>query len=172
MQGELVSHIWRLPGAKAARAVQLTDGVGTQDGMYGLQWTSDDRMIYASLAGGTRELWLREPGRRPRQITTGADLGFFSTPSVCADGRTILYGAGRLGSALIWRIDAEAAEPHLLIPTGTNGGPSCSPDGNWVYFNSLELGKHYSLWRVPVKGGRPEQLDALSLRFPAGFARR
>jgi serine/threonine protein kinase/Tol biopolymer transport system component len=164
VQGEVISNIWTMPGAKAARAVQVTSGVGTQDGLYGLQWTEDGRMIYASLAGGTRELWLREAGGRPRQITTDADLGFFSTPSVCPGGRTVVYGAGRLGSALVWRVDADGGKPETLIPTGTNGGPSCSPDGKWVYYNALR--KHYSLWRVPATGGRPEQLTQFPSVFP------
>jgi eukaryotic-like serine/threonine-protein kinase len=164
VQGELISNVWTLPDASAARAVQLTSGVGTQDGLFGLQWTEDGRMIYASLAGGTRELWMRKAGDPARQITNNADLGFFATPSVCPDGRTIVYGAGRLGSALIWKLDADGGKPETLVPTGTNGGPSCSPDGKWIYYNAL--GKHYSLWRVPTTGGRPEQLTQFSSVFP------
>jgi DNA-binding winged helix-turn-helix (wHTH) protein/Tol biopolymer transport system component len=156
VQGELISNIWTLPGAKAAQAVQVTSGVGTQDGVFGLQWSKDGSMLYASLAGGTRQLWLRKPGGEARQITTDAELGFFSTPSICPDGRTIVYGAGRYGSASIWRLDADGERPDPLIPPGTNGGPSCSPDGKWVYYNAL--GKYYSVWRVPATGGRPEQL--------------
>jgi eukaryotic-like serine/threonine-protein kinase len=156
VQGELISNIWTLAGAKTAQAVQVTSGVGTQDGVFGLQWSKDGSMLYASLAGGTRQLWFRKPGGEPRQITTDAELGFFSTPSVCPDGRTVVYGAGRYGSASIWRVDADGVKPDPLIPPGTNGGPSCSPDGKWVYYNAL--GKYYSLWRVPARGGRPEQI--------------
>jgi serine/threonine protein kinase/Tol biopolymer transport system component len=163
-QGEVISSIWTMPDAKAASAVQATSGVGTQDGVYGLQWTEDGRMVFASLASGTRELWFRKPGDPPRQITTDADLGFFSTPSVCPDGRTIVYGAGRLGSALIWRVDAEGGKPEVLVPTGTNGGPSCSPDGRWVYYNALQ--KYYSLWRISTTGGRREQLTHFPSIFP------
>jgi DNA-binding winged helix-turn-helix (wHTH) protein/Tol biopolymer transport system component len=156
VQGELISNIWTMPGAKAAQAVQVTSGVGTQDGVFGLQWSKDGSMLYASLAGGTRQLWLRKPGGEARQITTDAELGFFSTPSICPDGRTVVYGAGRYGSASIWRVDADAEKPDALIPPGTNGGPSCSPDGEWVYYNALA--KYYSVWRVPARGGRPEQI--------------
>ena len=163
-QGEVISSVWMLPGAKSARAVQVTSGVGTQDGVYGLQWTADGRMIFASLAGGARELWFRKPDDPPRQITTDADLGFFSTPSVCPGGHTIVYGAGRLGSSLIWRVDVEGGRPEALVPTGTNGGPSCSPDGKWVYYNALQ--KYYSLWRVSVTDGRREQLTHFPSIFP------
>jgi Tol biopolymer transport system component len=167
VQGETNSNIWTLPGATAAHAVQVTSGVATQDGLFGLQWTKDGDMVYESLAGGTRQLWLQKPGGETRQITSDADLGFFSTPSICPEGRTIVYGAGRYGSASIWRVNADSEKlPEPLIPPGTNGAPSCSPDGKWVYYNAL--GKYYSLWRVPVTGGRPEQLTrsvGISVRF-------
>jgi len=164
-QGEVISNIWTMPDAKAARAVQVTSGVGTQDGLYGLQWAEDGSIIYASLASGTRELWLRKAGAVPRQVTTDADLGFFSTPSVCPGGRTIVYGSGRLGSAPIWRVDADGGKPEMLIATGTNGGPSCSPDGRWIYYNALRR-DHYSLWRVPAAGGPPEKLTQFPSTFP------
>jgi DNA-binding winged helix-turn-helix (wHTH) protein/Tol biopolymer transport system component len=164
-QREVISNIWTLPGANAARAVQVTSSVGTQDGVHGLQWTEDGRMIFASLAGGTRELWLRKPGGPPLEITTDADLSYFSTPSVCPGGRTIVYGAGRYGSSLVWRVDVDGGKPEALLPTGgTNGSPSCSPDGKWVYYDAL--GKHFSVWRVPAAGGRPEQLTQFPSWYP------
>jgi len=164
VQGEAISHIWTVPDAQAARATQLTFSAGTQDGIHGLQATAAGRFIYASLAGGSRELWATDNGARPRQITTDADLGFFSTPSVCPDGHTMVYGAGRFGSALIWRVDADGRKPEKLIAVGTNGGPSCSPDGKWVYFNALQ--KYYTIWRVPLTGGVAEQLTKIPSSFP------
>jgi serine/threonine protein kinase/Tol biopolymer transport system component len=164
VQREVLSSIWTVPGAEAARAVQMTFGAGTQDGIYGLQWTAGGRMVYASLSGGTRELWEMENGAHPRQVTTDADLGFFSTPSVCPDGHTIVYAAGRLGSALIWRIDSEIPKREALLSSGTNGGPSCSPDGKWVYFNAL--GEYYTLWRISIAGGAAEQLTQFPSTFP------
>jgi Tol biopolymer transport system component len=164
VQGEVVSDIWRASDADGSRATQLTFGAGTQDGIYGLDWTAAGRMVYASLSAGTRELWTAENGARPRQITTDADLGFFSMPSVCPDGHTIVYGAGRLGNASIWRVDSESRRPEALVSSGTNGGPICSPDGKWVYFNSLA--KYYTLWRIPLAGGAAEQLTQFPSTFP------
>ena len=83
---------------------------------------------------------------------------------MCPDGHTIVYGAGHLGSALIWRVDSESRKPEALVSSGTNGGPSCSPDGKWVYFNALT--KYYTLWRVPLAGGTAEQLTQFPSTFP------
>jgi Tol biopolymer transport system component len=164
VQGDVTSNIWRVPDGDASHATQLTFGTGTQDGVYGLDWTSGGRMVYASLSGGTRELWTKENGAPARQLTTDADLSFYATPSVCPDGRTVVYGAGPYGRSLIWRVDSENQKPEALVAGGTNGGPSCSPDGKWVYYNALS--KYYTLWRVPLKGGTPEQVTQFPSTYP------
>ena len=38
----------------------MTFGAGTQDGIFGLDRTKDDRLVYASLAGDTREVWITD----------------------------------------------------------------------------------------------------------------
>ncbi len=164
VQGDVVSNLWRVPDADASRATQITFGTGTQDGVYGLDSGSGGRVVYASLSGGTRELWMMEKGAAPRQLTTDADITYFATPSFCPDGRSIVYGAGPYGKALIWRLDSESQKPRALLPNGTNGGPSCSPDGRWVYYNAL--GNFYTLWRIPLQGGLPEQLTQFPSTYP------
>jgi TolB protein len=104
-------------------------------------------------------------GGRPQQITRGADLGFFSTPSACPDGHTVVYGSGPLGNANIWQMDIDTGKPRSLTTGGTNGGPSCGPDGKWVYFNSLGNGA-YHLWRAPLAGGASEQLTQFPSTYP------
>jgi Tol biopolymer transport system component len=165
VQSETLSNVWTVPDAKAALASQLTVGAGTQDGIYGLASTADGQLVFASTAGGTRELWILARGSRPRQITTDADLGFFSTPSVCPDGHTIVYGSGPLGNSNLWRVDLAGGKSKPILPRGTHGGPSCSPDGKWIYFNSL-ANSYYSLWRVPAEGGAVEQLTRYPSTFP------
>jgi len=165
VQADTVSNIWTVPDARAALASQLTFGVGTQDGIYGLAWAPDGRTVYAATTSGSRELWMAAPGGRPRQITFDSDLGFFSTPSLCPDGHTVVFGAGPLGNASIWKVDVEGGKPTSITSGGTQGAPSCAPDGKWVYFN--RLGKSfYTLWRIPIQGGNPEQLTTYSSTFP------
>jgi Tol biopolymer transport system component len=104
-------------------------------------------------------------GSHPRQLTTGADLQFFSSPSSCPEG-SILFAAGVYGAANIFKIDADGGNQSQLTREGTNGVPSCSPDGKWVIFNSSR-GGNYTLWRVPLQGGTPEQLTKYASSFPA-----
>jgi len=163
---ELHSNLWVGERSTASLAKQIGFAAATQEGLFGLAWTAEGRIAYASLASGRRELWVMEvDGSHPRQLTSGADLQFFSSPSSCPDG-TILFASGVYGSANIWSIDADGSNRKQLTQDGTNGAPSCSPDGKWAIFNASH-GGDYALWRVPIQGGTPEQLTHYASSYPA-----
>jgi Tol biopolymer transport system component len=165
VQSDLNSNIWTLPVPLPERGSQVTFAAGTQDGLYGLDWTPDGEILYSSLTRNSRDLWVVKPGDRPRQLTSGADIGFFSTPSVCPTGRMIVFAAGVIGSADLLSVGLDGGAPKQLVHGGTNGAPSCSPDGKWVYFNALH-GSNYTLWRVASDGGKPEELTHFGSTFP------
>jgi Tol biopolymer transport system component len=163
---ELHSNLWLGDRGAASQAKQVGFGAATQEGLFGLAWTAEGRIAYASLASGRRELWVMDAdGSHPRQLTSDADLQFFSSPSSCPDG-SILLASGAFGSANIWTIDPDGGNRRQLTHEGTNGVPSCSPDGKWVVFNASH-GGDYTLWRVPMRGGTPEQLTNYASAYPA-----
>lgn len=160
------SNLWIDSGGKEDKAKQISFGTVTQEGQFGLGWTPEGRILYASLASGGREIWeMDADGSHSRQLTSDAGLQFFSFPSACPDG-TILYASGPMGGSNVWRVDADGGNRKQLTHEGTNGVPSCSPDGKWVVFNSSRGGS-YTLWRVPLRGGTAEQLTDYSSAFPA-----
>ena len=162
---EVHSNLWLNSRESSNPGKQISFGAATQDGMFGLVWTEEGRIAYASLASGGRELWVVDAdGSHPRQLTSNADLQFFSTPSSCPDG-SIVFASGAIGSADIWSIDQDGGNRKQLTREGTNGAPSCSPDGKWVVFNSSR-GGDYTLWRVPLRGGTPEQLTDYASTYP------
>ena len=163
---EVRSNLWLGSRSAPSQARQIGFGVATQEGLFGLVWTAEGRIAYGSLASGRRELWVMDAdGSHPRQLTSGADLQFFSSPSSCPDG-SILFASGVYGAANIWRIDSDGGNQRQLTREGTNGAPSCSPDGKWVIFNASR-GGDYTLWRVPLQGGTPEQLTDYASSFPS-----
>jgi eukaryotic-like serine/threonine-protein kinase len=163
---EVRSNLWLDSPGVASQAKQIGFGVATQEGLFGLVWTAEGRIAYGSLASGRRELWIMDAdGTHPRQLTSGADLQFFSSPSSCPDG-TILFASGVYGAANIWSIDADGGNRKQLTSGGTNGAPSCSPDGKWVVFNASH-GGDYTLWRIPIQGGTPQQLTDYASSYPS-----
>ncbi len=164
--GEVRSNLWLESNGNGRQAKQISFSAATQDGIFGLLWTVDGRVAYGSLASGRRELWVMDAdGSRARQVTSTADLQFFSSPSSCPDG-SILFASGAFGSANIWRIDSDGANRTQLTRDGTNGVPSCSPDGKWVVFNASH-GGDYTLWRLPLDGGTPQQLTSYASTYPS-----
>ena len=163
---ELRSNLWLDTRGMASQPRQISFGAGTQEGLFGLVWTGEGRILYGSLASGSRELWVMDAnGSHQRQLTSDAELQFFSSPSPCPDG-TILFASGAYGSANLWRIDAEGGNRRQLTHDGTNGVPNCSPDGKWVVFNSSH-GGDYTLWKLPLDGGSAQQLTNYASTYPA-----
>jgi Tol biopolymer transport system component len=136
--------------------------VGASNGMCGLDWTSDGRIVTSQAANGLCSLWLmNSDGTLLRQLTS--DPGIGSIPSVCADGRYILYQSNRGGGLNIWRANPEGENPTQLTHGGLDQYPSCAPDGRWLTFDSYRAGKR-QVWRIAIDGGDPTRLiDGTSL---------
>jgi eukaryotic-like serine/threonine-protein kinase len=163
---EVRSNLWLAPAGTPGQPAQIGFGVATQDGLFGLAWTTEGRLAYASLASGRRELWVMDAdGSHQGQLTSAADLQFFSSPSSCPDG-SIVFASGVYGAANVWRIDSDGRNRRQLTNDGTNGVPSCSPDGKWVVYNSARSGD-YTLWKVPIEGGTSQQLTNYASAFPS-----
>jgi Tol biopolymer transport system component len=165
---EVSSNVWTAPQGKAGLATQVTVGAGAQEGFYGLAWTPDARILFDSLAGGSREIWIMNAdGSHPRQLTSDVNLQFYSTPSICPDGRTIVFAAAadsaNLWMTRIWTIDADGGKPKALTGAGPSGLPVCSPDGKWVVYTAGPGGK-MTLWKVPISGGGGQPLT----NYPSG----
>jgi DNA-binding winged helix-turn-helix (wHTH) protein len=95
----------------------------------------------------------------PRRLTTderGSYPGAW-TP----DGQTILFNLGRSGSQDIFMqgLDAESAEP-LVVGSGHQVLPRMTSDGQWVLFQEPVGAEGARIMRVPLAGGRPEEVLA------------
>ena len=56
-QETIAEHVWLIPAGDAARARQLTFGVGDRDGSLGLAWTQDGKIVFASARSGAYDIW-------------------------------------------------------------------------------------------------------------------
>lgn len=108
-------------------------------------------------------------GGQARQLTTAP--GYEYAPIWSHDGRTIAYAADVHGNFDVFTIDANGGAPCRITTHSTSETPlAFSPDNRHIYYtgtiqdpaSSAQFSAAWitELYRVPVQGGRPEQVAA------------
>jgi len=166
VQTDRVPNVWVAPVSDPARARQITTGVGKFDGYYGVAWTPDDRLVYASIASGSWDIWtMNADGTGARQLTVGARSNY--GPSVSADGRYIVFVSNRAGGPFnVWRMDADGSNPKQLTDGRGENFAHVTPDGRWVIYATVGLGVPSHIWKVPIDGGEPVRLTDETASWP------
>ncbi|HKG12289.1 MAG TPA: winged helix-turn-helix domain-containing protein [Pyrinomonadaceae bacterium] len=165
VQTDRVPNIWVAPSGEAARARQITTGAGKFDGYYGVTWTPDGRIVYASVASGSWDIWtMNADGTGQRQLTVGARSNY--GPSVSSDGRRIAFVSNRAGAFNIWRVDADGSNPLQLTRGRGENFPHFTPDGRWVIYATIGYGQSNAVWKVPADGGEPVRLTEKPASWP------
>lgn len=166
VQTDRVPNIWVAPAGDAARARQITTGSGKFDGFYGVTWTPDGKIVYASVASGSWDIWtMNADGTGQRQLTVGARSNY--GPSVSSDGRRIVFVSNRAGGAFnIWRMDADGSNPLQLTRGRGENFAHFTPDGRWVIYATIGYGQSNAIWKVPVDGGEPIKLTEKPASWP------
>jgi TolB protein len=143
-------NLWTWGGEGPAK--KITSGDDRRDGMYGLSWTPDGRIVYSSSQSGSQEIWIMEPdGSNQRQLTVGSAQTHSLT--VSPDGRYIVYVSDRTGDRQIWRVNIDGSNP-IQLTRGGGFAPYCSADSKWVFY----MADKRMTWRVPIDGGDEVQL--------------
>jgi TolB protein len=117
-------------------------------------------------AGGSAVYTVPVGGGTPKRITplTPSYLHSWSP-----DGKSLIYTGGRNKEFDIYSIaaDGSGAEVKLTDFKGLDDGPEFTPDGKFIYFNSVRSGT-MQIWRMKPDGKDPEQItnDDLNNWFP------
>jgi len=161
VQNDTPMNVWVAPKGQASGARQITTGSLDYSGWFGLAWTPKGRIVYFSYRDSTPNLWLMDAdGAHARQITS--DPGIKLAPSVCPDGRTVVFSSSTSG---IWRVDIDGGNLKPLTPSPSEEFSSCSADSKWVVFQSERAGAP-RIWKVPIEGGAPTQITDYPSSFP------
>lgn len=162
VEAEQTSKVWIAPNGDAAQATQLTSN--RSDGILGVAFTPDGRIVYTSSARAYQDLWIMNAdGSDQRQLTTDAKGN--SGPVVSSDGRYIVFASNRAGTLNIWRMDIDGGNPKQLTSGSRDQRPALSPDGQSVFYTANESEKQ-SVRKVPIAGGDSMQLTDYSAASP------
>jgi serine/threonine protein kinase/Tol biopolymer transport system component len=138
---------------------------GRDLGAHGVAATPDGRIVYASNASGSRDLWIMNgDGSGQRQLTRDGRAD--RHPVVSPDGRFVVFISERGGSSQIWRVEIDGTNPRPLTPGPDDAFPAFTPDGRRLIY-SARGPERRSLWQVPAEGGEPVPLTDYLSNWPA-----
>ncbi len=163
-QNTVVSNLWVGPANDPDKARQVTSG--RLDGMEGIAWTPDNRLVYAANHNQNWDLFMADPdGGNVRQLTFEGHN--HATPTVCEGGKSIVYRSNFDGTDHLWKLDlGTGASTRLTDGTGELS-PSCAGSGDWVFYWGQVQGGASFISKAPVSGGAPIRLsDRLTLSPP------
>jgi Tol biopolymer transport system component len=154
-----VSDLWVASAGNTAKAKRVTT---KEFSVGGFSWMPDGRIILASLDGNLYAV--NQDGSGRSRLTPDDSPNW--DPSVCGDGRYIVYAAYREQKQGIWRMDADGSNPTRIADETVAGGPQCSPDGKWVVYLR---GPSWTPVKVPISGAKPPEVLAQDFNFEIGF---
>ncbi|MBI4471178.1 MAG: PD40 domain-containing protein, partial [Acidobacteria bacterium] len=145
----------------SAGARQITSGSGRGDGLGGIIWTPDGKIVYASNASGNQDIWIMDSdGANSKQLTVDPNPNPLG--DISPDGQYILFGSVRADGVRISRMDRDGTNMKQLTSGPTDGNPKVTPDGKWVLYNSLASGQP-GIWKIPIDGGTPVKASEMRL---------
>jgi Tol biopolymer transport system component len=153
VQSETVAGIYVADGADREPR-EISGGSARADGLSGLAWTGDGRIVYTSSASGLTQLWIVDAdGKNARQLTTLP--GPASLPRTGADGAWIYFTAyGKDGNCL-FRMAPDGSGLKQLTTGVDARKPIPAPDAKTLYFTTLKSGTPHVM-KVAAGGGTPE----------------
>jgi Tol biopolymer transport system component len=138
VRGEQRASIWVVPATDKGQARTVTTGAGADDGVLGLSWAPDGRIVYASTASGNSDIYvMNADGTNRVPLTTSKSDDML--PHVTRDGRHVVYVSEEGGSRGVWRVDVSGGG---FVRLGTDSlsrspwGPTLSADGKWAFFSN------------------------------------
>jgi Tol biopolymer transport system component len=110
----------------------------------------DGRIIFASQDGSL--FAVNQDGSGRIRLTPDDSPNW--DPSVCGDGRYIVYSAYQEQKRGIWRMEADGSNPIRIADERFAISPQCSPDGKWVVYLQ---GPSWTPVRVNITGEKPPE---------------
>ena len=164
VQLQTISNIFVSEPDTSSAGTQITPGNGRY---FDISYMRDGRILFASDATGFADLWVTgADGEGERQLTSA--FGRSYAPAASPDGRSVVFQSSRGGSWNIWRMTSDGGDiTQLTAGSEDSNWPQVTPDGKWVIYHHTGINGKLNLFRIPIKGGQPEQLTESEAKHPA-----
>ncbi|HEV8369187.1 MAG TPA: winged helix-turn-helix domain-containing protein [Pyrinomonadaceae bacterium] len=167
LQGVINADIWVAPNGNASAAQRVLQGVAPRyEGIDGLTWTPDGRILYTAYVADSNTIWsMNGDGTDLKQLTPSKPNAFDREIAATSDGRYVVFQSNRSGDSEIWRVNSDGSNLKQLTTGGDNSLPSVSPDGRWILYTSVRDRKR-TLWRISIDGTDAKQLTDKPSAWP------
>jgi serine/threonine protein kinase/Tol biopolymer transport system component len=167
VQSDANVNLWVGPANDPDTAVQITSG--RMDGMGGLAWTTDGRIVYQGNVGDTYQIWMvNADGSSAHQVTN--DRYFHTQPAVCESGRSIVFESDPAGTHHLFKMDLDGNNLTQITNGAGEGSPSCRIQSNDMVFSGTSTDGRALLYRMDLSGGPPVPLSDLLLLGDAVYS--
>jgi DNA-binding winged helix-turn-helix (wHTH) protein/Tol biopolymer transport system component len=166
------SNIWIGKKDELPNLRPLTEGTSRNDGLQGLVWFDEEKIIYTSNDEKIRDwnLWRLDTANGSKQKLTSDTETQNDFPAVSPDKKHIYFASDRNRESRIWRIDSDGRNP-VQITFGedeTHHFPQISPDGNWLYF-IIKSGRSSTVGRKSLQDNSVQELSGKTRFVPGNF---
>jgi eukaryotic-like serine/threonine-protein kinase len=172
IRNERLATIWTMPLTDASKAVAISADAGADDGIHGISWSPDGRIVYTTEASGNPDVWIMN-GDGTRRVQLTSTQGQDVSPRVTSDGKYVVFVSDRDGGMRAWRMGLDGSGGVRLSEDQiARSRVSLSTDGKWVYYSEQSSGDSR---KVSIDGGTSvsafsaENVKALSEPLPPGF---
>ncbi len=149
IEDNYVADLWLAPAGAAAKAQQITSNEAIADA----SWLTEDKILVQNTKGDL--LIVDRNGANRTLLTPGAHN--IRAAAACGDGRHIVFESLRSADN-IWKMEANGSNQTQLTSGDGESFPVCSPDGQWVVYQSSDKSEGLALWRIAIDGGNPIRL--------------
>jgi eukaryotic-like serine/threonine-protein kinase len=167
VQSDINVNLWVGPANNPDAAVQISSG--RMDGIGGLAWTMDGRIVYQGNVGDTYQIWMvNADGSNAHQVTS--DRYFHTQPAVCESGRSIVFESDPTGVHHLFKMDLDGNNVTQITNGGGEGSPSCRIQSNDMVFSGASPDGRTLLYRMDLGGGPAVPLSDLLVLGGADYS--
>jgi Tol biopolymer transport system component/DNA-binding winged helix-turn-helix (wHTH) protein len=171
-QRKYFSNIWVGDGKNIENFKQLTQGFARNEGLKGLVWAGNEKIVYTANYDKIRDwnLWLIDTNDKSRQQLTSNAETQNEYPAISPDGNSIYYSSDSGELVKIKKISLSGGSP-VQVTSGKNESelfPQISKNGDFLYY--IKKGSNSSaVWQRSLANNKEEKITLENEVSPINF---